>query len=186
MNLVKLTCALLACAAVPGVAATPPRQSDASFKAAIENLSTAPSYVLITEIDGNTGASRQTCVTANFLLGAIHVENELGYDSEGQMTALHIALTSRDHVFTFKRRKALDNLPHYYTDADLAKVRETTRGMSVDQVLAAMANGGPLDRLSAGGWERHVAIRDATACVLLERGASPGMGDISDRLWVAH
>jgi hypothetical protein len=177
MSLPRLFCILLACT----TAAHAARQSDASFATAIKNQSTAPSYVLITEIDANTGKSRQTCVTANLFMGAIHREHELGFDTEDQMTALHIALTTPDHVFTFTKRTALENIPHYYSDEQLALVRDALRPLSQNQLLDAKAREAALGKLGA---MVHEARRDATACVLIERGLSPGTGDISDQIWV--
>jgi len=141
----------------------------------------APSYVLITEIDGNTGKSRQTCVTANLLMGAIHRENELGNDAEDQMTALHIALTTPDHVFAFTKRTALENIPHDYSDEQLSQVRDALKPLSKAQLVDAASRETALNNLKA---MPHNARRDATACVLIERGLSPGMGDVSDQIWV--
>ena len=153
MNLFRPFSVLLACAAAgAGVAGTvvhEPRQSDASFAAAIGNQSTAPSYVLITEIDVNTGKTRQTCVTANLLMGAIHRENELGFDAEDQMTALHIALTTPDHVFRFTKRKALENIPHYYSDEELAEVRDALKPLSKAQLVDAASREAALNNLKA-------------------------------------
>ena len=182
MKLPRLFCLVLACSACSAGAAThASRQSDASFAAAIKNQSTAPSYVLITEIDGNTGESRQTCVTANLLMGAIQRENELGHDAEDRMTALHIALTTPDHIFKFTKRTALENIPHDYSDEQLAQVRDALKPLTERQLLDAQAREVALGKL---GPMAHDSRRDATACVLIERGLSPGMGDISDQIWV--
>lgn len=182
MNLPRPFCILLAFAAgAVGAATHAARQSDTSFAAAIRNQSTAPSYVLITEVDGNTGKSRQTCVTANLFMGAIHRENELGYDAEDQMTALHIALTTPDHVFTFTKRTALENIPHSYSDDQLAQVRDALKPLTEKQLLDAKAREAALGKLGA---IPYAARRDATACVLIERGLSPGVEDISDQIWV--
>ena len=161
------------------------QQSDASFSAAVLNESTAPSYVMITEVDGNTGTERQTCVIANFLLGAIHRENDLAFDRDGSIAAQHIALTTKDHVFTFRKQAALDNIPHYYSQEQLSQVREALMGLTNADLLNASQRGSALGQLGAGhGGIAHNALRDATACVLIERGLSPGMGDITDELWV--
>ena len=178
-------CLLLSCTAAASAATPAPRQSDASFAAAIRNQSTAPPYVLITEVDGNTGIARPTCVTANLLMGAIYQENELGSGREDQMTALHIALTAKDHVFTFSKRRALDNIPHDYSEAELALVRDALKSLSTQDLRDARLRASALDKLVANRAAiPHNALRDATACVLIERGLSPGMGDISDELWV--
>ncbi|HEY9009472.1 MAG TPA: hypothetical protein VIN06_00495 [Devosia sp.] len=185
MKLFRTSRTLVACVAcgagIVQAVTQGPRQSDASFAAAIRNQSTAPSYVLITEIDGNTGKSRQACVTANLLMGAIYRENELADDAEGRMTALHIALTTPDHVFTFTRRDALENIPHAYSDDQLSEVRAALKSLSTAQLLDAARRETALNSINA---MPHEARRDATACVLIERGLSPGMGDISDQIWV--
>lgn len=196
MKSIKLSC-LLAFTAIASAASVPPsppeataassaiRQSDASFEAAIHNRSTAPFYILITVTDASTGAAQSICTTANFLLGAIHLEDGIGYDPEGVDRAMRVALMSKDHVFTFQKRKALGNIPRYYSDDDLVYVREALQGMSVPQILEAFASQGALHELYQGGsLERHAAYRDAVACVLIERGASPGMGDRTDKIWV--
>lgn len=182
MNLPRPFCILLACAVgAAGAATHAARQSDASFAAAIRNQSTAPSYVLITEVDGNTGNSQQTCVTVNLFMGAIHRENELGYDAKDQMTAVQIAMTTPDHVFTFKKQTALQNIPRYYSDDQLAQVRDALKPLTDKNLLDAKARQTALGKL---GEIPHDALRDATACVLIERGLSPGIGDITDQLWV--
>ena len=133
MRLFRAFWIVLACIApgakAIGSVASGPRQSDASFAAAIRNQSTAPSYVRIAEIDGNTGKSRQTCVAANLLMSANFRENGRGNDAEGQMTALHIAPTTRSHVFTFTRRTALGNIPHDYSYDQLAQVRDGSQAV---------------------------------------------------------
>ena len=187
MNLSKLSCALLACASIASAAPAPPRQSDASWAAAFGNRSTSPSYAMFTVIDGNTGVARVTCTEANFLLGALIAENEWPGDNEAQLTALHIALTDTGRVFTFNRRKALDNLPRYFTDDELARVRAASKSLSTQQVLDAISRdgAGPLDGIFKGqGWGRYSAERDAVACVLMERGESPAIADMTGQLHV--
>ena len=62
-------------------------QSPESFEAAIRNLSTSPSYVLVTVVDARTESAQSICTSAPFLVGAIHLEYGLGYDEAGQMKA---------------------------------------------------------------------------------------------------
>ena len=49
------------------------------FEEALGNQTSAPSFVLITVIDGKSGEGRQVCTEAPFLLGALHRELGLGY-----------------------------------------------------------------------------------------------------------
>jgi len=86
------------------------QQPDDQFRAALENNSTSPSFILITIRDARDGSARTGCTLAPFLLGAIHKENALPYNEEGQNAALRIAASARDHFFTFRRLKALANI----------------------------------------------------------------------------
>ncbi len=47
------------------------------FAAALANVSSSPSFVLITAIDGRTNESRTGCILALFLIGAIVREEGL-------------------------------------------------------------------------------------------------------------
>jgi hypothetical protein len=159
------------------------KQSQESYAAAVMNTSTAPSYVLITVINDNTGKSRTGCTTANFLSGAIHIEYNLPYSDAGQEKAQAMLLANKRHVFHFSKRKALDNVGFNHTDADVAEVRAALSEITNDQLRAGDFL--PTQLRSEYESSRHRAIRDAIACVLIERGLSPGMGDISDQIWIA-
>jgi hypothetical protein len=165
------------------VAAGPegPMQSQSSFEAAIKNHSTAPPYVLITVVDDRTNTQRTTCTTSNLFMGAIHFEHGLGFDAKGQAEAERIALTNRSHVFHFSKAKALENIPSSFTESDLKVIRAKLAPLTIDQLRKGFSGSGELHSIyRVQPWERHQAYRDATACVLIERGLSPGMGDVSD------
>ena len=168
-------------------AADGPIQSQASFEAAVRNHSTAPPYVLITVVDEKAGKVRSGCTTVNAFMGAIHMEYGLGYDPAGEARATDIALTSQDHVFKFKNRRALENIAFAYSGAVLNEIRGKLSGLSEQQLRDGIATSGSLHELYQGKrpWQVHDAYRDALACVLIERGLSPGMGDPTDQLWVA-
>jgi hypothetical protein len=163
-----------------------PIQSQRSFEAAIRNHSTAPSYVMITVVDDATGEARTACTTANFLLGAIHREHDLGYDGDSLAMAERLALENTAHVFHFSKRSALENIPIQYSQQDIETVREKLAGLSAEQLRDGFSSYGYLHAIyRSKPHKQHVAYRDATACVLIERGLSPGMGDIGDALWIA-
>lgn len=163
-----------------------PSQSRASFEAAIRNHSTAPPYVLIIVIDERSKAVRSTCTTVNLLLGAIHREYGLDFDDVGSAKTEEIALSHLDHAFTFSRQEALANIPVWYSAADLAAIRAKLAPLTLDQLREGFSSHGKLHSLyQVKDWEWHRAYRDATACVLIERGLSPGLGDRSDQLWLA-
>jgi hypothetical protein len=92
--------------------ATAPVQSQASYEAAIADMSTSPAYVLVEAGDSGNAAPRPVCTSANFLLGAIHREHGLGYAPTESEQALRIAREHADHVFRV-----------HYAAADLAAAR---------------------------------------------------------------
>lgn len=161
-------------------------QSQTSFEAAVANASTAPSYVLITVVDDGLKTQRSTCTTVNLLLGAIHREYGLEYDAKGVAAAKRIALANQSHVFHFSKAEALKNVPSYFTDDDLRSVRSKLATLTVEQLRDGFSTSGTLHSIYQDQpGERHRAYRDAAACVLIERGLSPGHGDVSDQLWIA-
>jgi hypothetical protein len=86
------------------------KYTNAMYRRAILDDSTSPLYVLFTLHDSKSGADRVTCTGGNFLLGAIHMEYHLEYDSAGEKRAFDIALRQPGHRFRFKSRKALKNI----------------------------------------------------------------------------
>jgi hypothetical protein len=165
--------------------AEPPSQSQASFEAAVRNQSTAPPYVLITVVDARSEETRSICTTVNFLLGAIHLEYGIEYDREGQVRAQQIALANKSHVFHFTTQETLANIPLHYSQNDLAFVRTELQTFSVSQLREGFSAFGKLHSIyHVSPMERSNAYRDATACVLIERGLSPVMGCRSSQLWL--
>ena len=90
--------------------ATPYHQPDEQFRAALTNSSTSPSCILITVQDVRNGSTRTDCTLAPFLLGAIHKERDLPYDSASERAVLDVALTTKDHFFSFRNPAALANI----------------------------------------------------------------------------
>ena len=184
----RVAAVLFFAASLVSLAAGGPVQSRASFEAAVRNRSTAPPYVLITVVDEKAGKVRSGCTTVNAFMGAIHMEHGLDYDPTGEARATDIVLSSQDHVFKFKNRRALENITFAYSEAVLSEVRAKLSGLSEQQLRDGIATSGSLPELYQGKrpWQAHDAYRDALACVLIERGLSPGMGDPTDQLWLAR
>lgn len=158
-----------------------PFQSQASFEAALRNTSTAPSYVLITVVDDRSGVERTGCTIANFLQGAIQLESGLDYDKVNRMI-----LENKTHVFHFLKPKAIENVLFLYSQSDIQAVRKQLIPLSISQLRDGFSGSGKLHALYQDKpGNLHAAYRDAVACVLIERGLSPGAGDITDQLWVA-
>ncbi|MGD0280146.1 MAG: hypothetical protein ABSC11_12670 [Smithella sp.] len=177
---------IIIASAADAVSESLPRQSQESFEAAIHNHSTAPPYVLITVVDASTESARSICTTVNLLMGALHLEYGIGFDKAGVSKVEEIALSNKSHKFRFTKQKAIDHIPVYYTDSDLAEIRAKLAPLSTEQIRAGFAEG-KLHLLYTGikSLKSHNAYRDATACVLIERGLSPGKGCRTDRLWLA-
>ena len=158
------------------------RYTDAMFRAAIANDSTAPNYVLITIRDGRNGSSRLVCVEAPFLEGALHREHGLDYSESGQRRARQLIVASRDRVFTFSQPAALANVAPRYSPAVLAQVRSVLSSRTDAQLRS-----GSLDWLYASKpSDSYSAYRDAAAHVLLERGILCGRGCVVGNLYVGQ
>lgn len=180
----KLSVLLLALVVTPAFAAgafggAQYVQSRASYEAAIHNSSTSPSYVLVTVVDARTELARSTCTTANLLMGAIHFEYGLGYDSAGYVKSDAIALSNQTHVFRFTKQDALNNVPFTYSDGDIAAARAFLAPFSAAELRDKFSSLYSSQRLALNGFSR-----DAIACVLIERGLSPKMADISGQVFV--
>jgi hypothetical protein len=85
-------------------------QSFDDYRAAINKMSTLPTFVMVTVTDRRSNASQIRCVPANLLLGAIHYESGLSFNNDGIQSVKKIALSSIDRRFTFENRKALRNV----------------------------------------------------------------------------
>jgi hypothetical protein len=135
-----------------------PRYTESMYRKAVIEQSTAPLYVLFTLHDPKTGQDKTICTTANFLLGAVHIEYGLDYDKAGEKRGLAIALQQPGHRFTFAKRKALRNLASADTPQILAEARQYLKGMSDAQIRQNIANQ-KLDR-----WCERVQTRQWDSC----------------------
>ncbi len=118
--LAELAAAMAAVAAIGSTAVAQQGfvQNRAHFRAALDNTSTSPSFVLITVVDGRSGARRTGCTIAGFLLHAIATEEGIYCtDNHGVMlpdAAKRVkaeALASKDHVYSFRKAEALAAVP---------------------------------------------------------------------------
>jgi hypothetical protein len=167
---------------VPAMA-TEYSQSAASYEAAIrgsfETVTSAPAYVMVTIADANTGLERQTCTTANLLAGAIDLEYELTHDDAGRKQALALALSNTSHRFVFTKQAALNNVSIEFTPQDLEHIRTWLAPVSNQDLMAGAQPWTSRDTPYAGR-----GYRSAVACVLIERGLSPYMADLTGQVVV--
>ena len=174
---------LLLCAiSLPAMAAEH-TQSAASYEAAIrgsfETVTSAPAYVMVTIGDANTGLERKTCTTANLLAGAIDLEYALTHDDAGRKQALALALSNTSHRFVFTKQAALNNVSIEFTPQDLQDVRTWLAPVSNQDLMAGAHPWTSRDTPYSGR-----GYRSAVACVLIERGLSPYMADITGQVVV--
>jgi hypothetical protein len=155
-----------------------PGYTDSMYRRALENESTAPSYVLVSLRNDEAELARLVCIPAPFLLGAIHAEYHLGYDDSGSRQALAKALEQPGRVFSFTDARARDNVQPRYSAEVLSQTRERLSAMS-DAQLREEARNQAFDGFNP-------ADRDAVAHVLLERGILVGIADRTGRIYLAE
>jgi hypothetical protein len=159
----------------PAPEQSPPHQSHENFSAAIRDNSTSPVYVLITVVDDTTGQARTGCNTANLLLGAIHDEYGLTYDTTAVANAQNMALTNPSHVFHFSKAEALANIAFRYSPQEMEQARQLIQPLNDQQLREAFSERGKLQ-------VNTLAVQDARACALIERGLRVRMADRSGKL----
>jgi hypothetical protein len=138
-------------------------------------------FVLV-NVRGPSGKLEESvCVSANLLLGAIHMQCRLGYDDAGNARALNIALEAKNRTFTFTRKDAYDNVKPGYTREQLVEVRKRLSGLTRSQMKKQLSD--PYGEIH-GIYARpsgHI-YHDAVAHFLLENGILVGANDRTDML----
>ena len=181
LGLMRIVLAFLLISCVTASAAS--KYNDRMFRRAVIEETTSPFYLLFTLYDAKSGTDQVVCTTANFLLGAIHIEHRLDYDEPGERAARKIALTTPLHRFTFTRRKALENVRRSYSDRVLNDVRRLVARLSPPELKRL----NPLTQIyDKRDWELNKAYRDATAHAMLERGVLVYMDDRSGGVYIAQ
>jgi hypothetical protein len=166
------------------------RYTHRMFRRALEEAgSTSPLYMLFTLNDPIKHTRRVVSAPATGLLGAIHFEYHLDFDTAGLRKAADIAASQPRHEFTFHSRKALHNVRPYYSEAILADVRQrlarrSNQELIHDGMLYTEHPHYTLDEIYAKrDRDSYNAYRDATAHVLLERGILVGEDDRTGLLY---
>ena len=150
-------------------------QDHAAFVAALHNESTSPSFVKF-QAAGTGQPARTYCTSANFLLGAIHLEQGLPYTEEGLAVSTRAATSNTDHVFRFDKPAALANLPEPPTGQDRKEAAALFEGRSDARIRESLMTTEVL------GFYRDSPRRQqrmsAVACALIDLGYEPQMADI--------
>src|SRR5436853_4203385 len=113
------------------------------------------------------------------------MEYRLDYDKAGEKRGLAIALNQPGHRFTFKNRKALNNIESGYTPEMLADARRYLQTMS-DAETRRNVDNSQLEnwchkRRPQQHWDN---CQSAIAHLLLERGILVGQGDRIPELYL--
>ncbi|MGR6330653.1 hypothetical protein ACU5AX_16445 [Sphingomonas sp. XXL09] len=82
-------------------------QEDKQFRAAFENNSTSPSFIMITVVEGQSGITKTGCITPATLTHAIEIERELQPDYSLRGLSAEVALAAPDHRFYFQKPETL-------------------------------------------------------------------------------
>ena len=106
--------------------------SDSQFESALRNISTAPNYILVTVVNGNTGYHAPVCMEAEFLLSALNIEYNLKWAE-----AVAFALAQPNRTFKFSNTNALSRVERAYSDQTLQDARDFLGNMTVDEIHAA-------------------------------------------------
>lgn len=157
-------------------------QPASTYEYSLTHLTTSPYYIKIAVTDLNKNVRFSTCTPAPFLLGAIHFQTALPYTKQGIDDALNIAVSQRDHEFSFDSEKAIRNITPKYSAEQLLHAREKY-GAYDTKLLREM-----FSTKSGGGEIRFgpsfAAERDAVACILIERGFEVWRADLGGQIFV--
>jgi hypothetical protein len=150
------------------------RYTDRMFRRALDEAgSTSPLYLLFTLNDPVAPSRHVVATPANGLLGAIHFEYHLNFDSAGVAQAARIAASQQRHEFTFQNRKALYTVRPYYSEAILAEVRRRLARRSNAQLIrdgmlytsTRITHSARFTTNARGTNTTHIAMRQRTHCL---------------------
>jgi hypothetical protein len=148
------------------------------FSKAIRNHSTASSLILVTLVNLNNNEKRISCVYAELLVIGLFYEHNL----VGQNRALiaeKMAIESKDKVFTFKNKKALELLRCYYDENTLNKMRQifsNKTDMELKEIFKSNSESTLSFQNTYSTRGKDLPKTFAVAHILLERGFWPYIG----------
>ena len=157
--------------------------SDAQFARALRNVSTAPNYILMTVVNGNTKTRESVCLEAQALLSALYLEHGLRRDE-----AVEFVLARPHGTFTFTHSDALALVARPYSGQSLNAARDFLATMTLDEIEAATCDPQSqfyayCTRESGVGNSRFFAVAHVLAeqGVLCSRGCKPGVFHLDRR-----
>lgn len=156
-------------------------QDHSSFISAIHTSSSSVSeYVLIKATNLNDNSTISFCVSANFFMGAIHLEHGLSYSKPDISKAYEIAALNKNHHYFFQKKEAISSMPiyAYHSVTDVAVIRniiknytpnELKTGLSLRGNLFNEIRNNPSVTKNFSG-RHHLAFSASLACALIGRG----------------
>jgi len=107
-----------------------------NYTYAIKNKSTFQYFLVVKVKNLNTSLIREICTKGDFLTGALHIENKIGYDSLGILKIENIEKNNKKRFFEFKDTMALNNLEiNTYSIEDLNNFERTHNIDSLVQII---------------------------------------------------
>jgi hypothetical protein len=155
-------------------------QTTENFSKALSDASSSPYYVRIFLEDPN-GGIQLTCVLGGDLNLAIRREYGLSASLDGIRKATEIAMANDKRIFLFSNPSAAQAVPLRFSRDDLTAVRSKLTAFSDGELRERFG------KVSLGALNkdfRNSLDRDAAACILIERGMSPRVADISNILYI--
>ncbi|WP_299346763.1 hypothetical protein [uncultured Pseudoxanthomonas sp.] len=152
-------------------------QAHDAFMEAMRTMSTSPHYVKIRLVDPTRGITRDTCVTANLLRGALHLETGVAHDRAGT-TAIDASLSAnRAHEFVFTNPAAFANMPSLPELQEINEASQLVSGLSGPDIAESLSEG-PLANFTGQGARQEERLA-ALACALIDRGYRPRQADLT-------
>lgn len=157
----------------------------ANFEKAMENLSTAPNYVLVSIVDKNTGKSWGVCMESMELLSAIMKEHDI-QSPDAFEKAVEIIKQNNSKTFTFTKPEVLKYLKPVYAREFLKKIRSEFSYYSDEDMVKFFSDNRTrnMQDLCKQFDESHRVTQTAIAHILLERGILCGRGCLGGELYV--
>lgn len=152
-------------------------QDHDAFVDAMRANSTAPHYVKIKLVDATKGSSRDTCVTANLLRGALHLETGAAHDSAGAADIDALLASNRAHEFAFTHPAAIANLPWPPQPQEMDEASRLVSGLAAPDIAKSLSEGA-LARFVGQGARQEERMA-ALACALIDRGYRPRRADLT-------
>jgi len=158
-----------------------------NLEMAMENISTAPCYVLIAVVDNNTGKSWAVCLESLDLLSAIMKEYDIK-NPDIYKKAVNVVKQNSSRTFTFTKPKVIERLKPVYTQGILVKIRSEFSQYTDEELISYFSSNRTtnVQELCKRFNSDRYPVQTAVAHMLLERGILCGRGCLGGYLYIAN